>query len=225
MLLAAALVSTSCGGGSGPPTGDIDVDELIEQAASAMGALESARFTMERGGAPVEIAGLEFASAEGQYAAPDAARALLTVRIDDLTVELGTIAIGEQVWLTNPLTGAWEEIEPGTGFNIAVIFDPALGWVPLLTEDLADVEYLGRRDTPEGPREAIAGVISATRVEFLTAGLVAAQSVDAEIWIDPVAGHITRVEFETDLDGAVSRWVIEMREFDAPVAITPPAGS
>ena len=221
-----SVVLVSCGGGAeAPPDPDFDVDALIARAAAAMGTVETARFTMERGGAAVEFAGIEFAAAEGQYAAPDRARALLQVRVADLSAELGTIAVGEQVWLTNPLTGAWEEIAPGTGFNIATVFDPEVGWVPLLTEDLSDVTYLGPRDGAGGRREAIRGSISEGRVEFLTAGLVTAQSVDAEIWIDPAAGHITRVEFETDLDGAVSTWLIEMREFDAPVTIDPPAGS
>ena len=224
-LLIAGLAIASCGGDGepAPPDPDFDVEALIADAAVAMGSVETARFTMERSGAAVSFAGIEFNEAAGQYAAPDSARAVLQVRVGDLSAELGTVAIGEQVWLTNPLTGGWEEIAPGTGFNIAIVFDPDQGWVPLLTEDLADVVYLGRRPAEGGDREVIAGEISAERVEFLTAGLVEAQSVDAEIWIDPVGGHISRVEFETNLDGAISQWVIEMEDFGAPVTITAPA--
>jgi len=220
-----ALTAASCGGQDAPPDPSFDVDALIDEAAAAMGSLESARFTMERSGAPVEVAGLEFTSAEGQYDSPGSARAILQVKIGDLAVEVGTIAIDERVWLTNPLTGGWEEIPEETGFNIAVIFDPHVGWVPLLTEDLSDVRYIGIRDGGSGDRHVIHGSIAASRVEFLTAGLVEAQSVESDIWIHPDSGHITRVEFETTLDGAVSRWIIGLSEFDRPVTIEAPAGA
>jgi len=197
----------------------MDVPTLLDQAAEAMAGLESARFSMERGGASIEIAGFEFVTAEGQYAAPASARAILRARVGDLSVEMGTIAVGDQVWLTNPLTGEWEEIPEGTGFNIAVIFDPTVGWVPLLTEDLSDISYEGT----DGEGHRVHGVIAASRVEFLTAGLVAAQAVEADIWIHPDTAHITRVAFETTLEGAVSEWIIEMSEFDEPVVIEAPS--
>lgn len=225
-LLAIVLASGACGGTQGitPPDPSFDVDALIVRAADAMAGLETARFTMERSGAPVEVAGLEFVSAEGQYAAPAAARALLQVRVSDLSVEVGTIAIDERVWLTNPLTGGWEEIPDGTGFNIAIVFDAEVGWVPLLTDDLSHISYLGMMDEGNGPRHVIHGSIAAVRVEFLTAGLVEAQSVESDIWIHPESAHITRVEFATDDGGAVSEWIIRLSEFDEPVTIHPPAG-
>jgi lipoprotein LprG len=221
VLFATVVVfATACGGTSDAPAqGDVDVPTLLDEAADAMAGLESARFTMERSGASIEIAGLEFVAAEGQYAAPANARAILQVRVGDLSVEMGTIAIGDLVWLTNPLTGGWEEIPEGTGFNIAVIFDPTVGWVPLLTQDLSDISYEGT----DGEGHRIHGIIAASRVEFLTAGLVAAQAVEADIWIDPDTSHITKVAFETTLDGAVSEWTIQMSQFDEPVVIEAPA--
>lgn len=220
LLLVVCVALAACGGGD-EPGGDLDLDALIERAADTMGTITSARFTMERSGAPVEISGLRFDSAEGVYAAPASAKAILQVKAADLSVEVGTIAVGERVWLTNPLTGEWEEIPLGSGFNIAVVFDPEVGWVPLLTDDLSRVEYRGREDGSD----IVHGTIAASRVEFLTAGLVEAQAVEADIWIDAATGHITRVEFATVLDGDRSRWVIEMSGFDESVTIEPPSGS
>jgi len=223
LLVATLLLASSCGG-SGPTGEAPDLATLLDDAAAAMGGLESARFSMERRGAPVELAGLFFESAEGVYLAPDAAKAILRVKVADVPLDLGTIAIAERVWLTNPLTGGWEEIPEGTGFNIAVIFDPGVGWVPLLTDDLAGAEYRGFGSDGSGRRYVVNGTIAAGRVSFLTAGLVEAQSVEADIWIDPVTGHITRVEFATVRGGDRTDWVIRMWDFDAPAAVDPPAG-
>lgn len=219
MLVVLAVAAAACGGGA---TGsDVDVDAVIGRAADTMAAITSARFTMERGGDPVEIGGLEFVSAEGVYLAPAGAKAILQVKAADLSVEMGTIAVGDRVWLTNPLTGGWEAIPEGSGFNIATVFDPEVGWVPLLTEDLSAVEYRG---TEQGAH-VIHGVIAAGRVAFLTAGLVEAQAVEADIRIDVETGHITGVDFATTLDGATSTWSIRMSGFDDPVEVEPPAGS
>ncbi|MCB2223002.1 MAG: LppX_LprAFG lipoprotein [Actinobacteria bacterium] len=222
-LLAFAVTLAACGGADLEPPADLDV--LLSDAAVAMGSIGSARFEMVRGGAPVEIAGLDFVSAEGQYSAPDRARAILDVKVNDISAEVGTIAIGPKVWLTNPLTGAWEAIPEGSGFNIAVIFDPATGWVPLLTDDLSGVSYAGTADAGDGPRYVVHGDIAAPRVEVLTAGLVSAQAVEADIWIHPDTGHITRVEFATVLGGAQSEWTITLSDFDEPVTIEAPSGA
>jgi lipoprotein LprG len=220
-----ALLLTSGCGASPPPASAADAAELIDRAAVAMGTIETVRFSMERSGAPIEISGMEFVSADGQFAAPAATRAVLHVRAGDLSVELGTIGIDDAVWLTNPLTSEWEQLAAGTGFNPAVVFDPALGWVPLLTDDLGEVDYRGIDDPGGGPQHLIHGIIAEERITSLTAGLVSAQSVEADIWIDPADDRITRVVFETVGDAGVSGWVIELSEFDEPVTIGPPAAS
>lgn len=218
--IAAALLVAACGGTTDDPA-SAGPQELVDEAASVMATITSSSFTMERSGAPVEIEGMVFESARGEYAAPDSARAILSVRAGDLAVKLGTIAIGDRVWLTNPLTGAWEQLARGSGFNPAIVFDPHLGWVPLLTEDLTDLRDAGAAD---GAR-VVRGVVAASRVEFLTAGLVEAQSVEADIHIDADGGHIVRVEFTTGGETGESEWVIELGDFDAPVTIQAPAGS
>jgi lipoprotein LprG len=213
------ILLAGCGGGADQEA-SADVAAVIDLAAQTMGGITSAAFAMRRTGAPVEISDLRFDSAEGVYSAPASAKAILQVKAADISVELGTIAIGERVWLTNPLTGQWEEIPAGSGFNIAVVFDPDVGWVPLLTEDLSDIELVG----VEGGTYVIHGTIAASRVEFLTAGLVEAQAVEADIWIDGDDGYIERVEFATEFGGAATTWVIEMSGFDEPVTVEPPAG-
>jgi hypothetical protein len=217
-VFALLLITVSCGEDQ-PGTAAVDAEALTADAAAAMATITSTAFTMERSGAPIEISGMVFDTARGEYAAPDAARALLEMTVGDLSLELGTIAVGDRVWLTNPLTGSWEELAVGTGFNPAVVFDPQVGWVPLLTEDLSDPTWL----RSEAEVHVIRAEIAAARVEQLTAGLVAAQPVEADLHIDADSSRIVRVEFSTEGSDGVSQWVIEMGDFDAPVTVEPPA--
>lgn len=219
-LLAGTLLTVACGGeaAESPPP---DPRFIVEEAAGAMADVDSARFAMERTGAPVEIEGMEFQSAEGEYASPDAARAILKVTVGDLAVELGTIAIGDRVWLTNPLTGGWDEYPAGAGFNPAIVFDSALGWVPLLTDDLGEPLLVGT----ESGAYVIRGTVAPARVELLTSGLVEAQSVVADIHIDTSDYRIVKVVFSTQSETGESDWNIELDDYDTPVTIEPPPGA
>jgi hypothetical protein len=215
-LALVSLVASSCGGAA--PSEALDPGPLLERAITAMGAVESASFEMTHSGAPVTVEGLAFESAVGRYAAPDSAEAVLRVRANDLVVQLGTISVGERTWLTNPLTGSWEELAPGTGFNPAVLFDPDMGWVALLT-DLTDVSFVAT----EGATDHLRATVPPARLEALTAGLTPGQSAPVDIWLDSATGHITRLEFSTQADAGQSDWVITLSQFDQPVQIEPPA--
>jgi hypothetical protein len=216
LVLALALLAASCGGspGSAAP----DAVGLIDGAVAAMQGVASAHFEMARSGAPITVEGLVFDSAVGRYAAPAAAEAVLRMHAGDIAVELGTVSIGDRTWLTDPLTGRWHELRAGAGFNPAVLFDPDLGWVALLT-DLAEVTLTS---TGRGTHR-LSGRLPAGRVEAITAGLAPGQSIALDLWLDAATLHIVRLEFSTVGDQGRSDWVIVMSEFGAPVQIDPPA--
>jgi hypothetical protein len=210
-----ALVATSCGGGPGATAPD--PAQLIAGAIAAMQDVPSAHFEMTRSGAPVTVEGLLFDSAVGRYAAPAAAEAVLRMHAADVAVELGTVSIGDRTWLTDPITGRWHELRPGSGFNPAVLFDPAAGWVALL-RDLAGVIVV----ESEGGAHHLHGTVPPERVEALTAGLAPGQAVPMDLWLDAATRHIVRLEFSTVGDEGRSDWLIVMSDFGAAVQIDPP---
>jgi len=194
---------------------------LARLTADAMASLESARFEMTRSGAPITISGLEFEGAVGRYDAPESADALLTMKGGDLTIELGTISVGDRTWLVNPLTRRWEELTAGTGFNPAVMFDPEDGWSSVLLS--LEAPAVGDpRDTSQGPRWILTGTLPAERVETLTAGIAGGAAVPVTFFIHPTTTRLTRLEFSTSGDAGVSDWVILMSDFDEPVTVEPP---
>ena len=216
LVLALALLAASCGGSPGTPPPD--PADLIDGAVVAMQGVASAHFEMTRAGAPITVEGLVFDSAVGRYAAPAAAEAVLRMHAGEIAVELGTVSIGDQTWLTDPLTGRWHELRAGSGFNPAVLFDPDLGWVALLT-DLGEVTLV----SAGGDTHHLFGRLPAARVEAITAGLAPGQSIGLDLWLDAATSHIVRLEFSTVGDQGQSDWVIVMSDFGAPVQIDPPA--
>ena len=182
-----------------------------------MASLESASFKMEVSGAPVQIEGLEFASAKGNYSTPASAAAVLEMRFGTATVEMSTISIDDRTWLTDPLSGNWSELPPGLGFNPAIVFGPE-GWAAMLTTDLG-----GTDDDERGGNYLLTGSVAAERVDLLTAGIVADQQVEIELVVDSETFHVLTADFSTTADEGITDWHIELGSFDGVVTINAPA--
>lgn len=222
-LLVVALLAAGCGGDSDADTTTTEVlptaTEILADAAATMQGVETLTYVMELSGAPITLLGVELRSARGDYAAPESTRAALEAAIGGLTIELGTIAIGDVSWVTNPLTGKWDEYTGSRAFNPSIMFDPQLGWIPLLTRDITEARLV---EPVEGENYIIRGTAADERVEILTAGLVDAQPVPLEIHIERETGLVKRMDFETDGENGRTRWVLELSDFGKSVSISAP---
>ena len=197
-----------------PPT----VGELLAETVATMETVETLRYDIELAGAPITLLGVELRGARGQYAAPASTQAVLRAAIGGLTIELGTIAIGETSWVTNPLSGEWDEYTGSRAFNPAIMFDPELGWRPLLTTDINEPRLLEADDD----RYLVAGTTAPGRVEVLTAGLVDAQPVELLLEIDRASGVVTRMDFTTVGEDGQTMWALQLSDFGSEVSIGPP---
>ena len=224
LLLAIALVAAACSGDDATPSTTSTtsttlptVESLLTDTARAMEGVDTLRYVMELSGAPITLLGVELRSARGQYSAPASTRAVLEAAIGGLVIELGTIAIGGTSWVTNPLTGDWDEYTGSRAFNPAIMFDPERGWRPLLTQDLRNPAL-----TVDPDRYLVTGTTADRRVEILTAGLVDAQPVGLQISIDRSTGLVTEMAFTTVGEAGETMWALDMSEFGADVSISPP---
>jgi lipoprotein LprG len=204
---------------------DADVSTVVADAAAAMGEVTSVEFRLDRAGAPIfidEFGSLALDSLVGQFAVPTRARAQLTVTVDgNLTTEIGAVAIDDEVWISNPVTGDFETLPPGFDIDPSRFFDPEGGWQPLLA-NLRDVELVGVDDRG-GDRYHVRGIAPAAEVQNITVGLVRDQDVPVDLWIHPGTSLVTAAEFTTAIDGAESQWVLELGSYGESFTIRPPA--
>lgn len=206
---------------------DPDADPAIvaADAAAAMGEVISVEFRLERDGAPVFIDQFESLALDGligQFTVPGRAQAQLRITVDgDLATEIGAVAVGEEIWISNPVTGDFETLPDGIDIDPSQFFDPDDGWRPLLS-NLRDVELVGIDDRG-GDRYHLRGIAPASEVENITVGLVEDQDITVDLWIHPGRSLVTHVEFETDLGNGTSQWSLEMDRYGASFTIVPPA--
>ncbi len=216
MVAALAVAGVSCGDGAAPVP---SLEEILTGAGAQFETLESVRFDIDVQGAPVYLDGaqtLEAREAAGQYAAPESFQAVVEATALGLGVELGAVSIGDRQWVTNPVTGGWEELPPGYGFDPLQLFDPVDG----IGATLAGLDDATLADS--GSRYHVQGTVGASRVRTLTAGLLEQEAVEIDLFIDPDSLHLLEVSFE--VGDPPSMWTIGFSEFNEPVTIDPPAG-
>jgi len=227
VIAASILVAAGCGGGEDLGGEKLATDPIALQAqsATAMGEVTSVRFTLDRTGEPVFIdpaASIALDAIDGRFSAPGSADAILKVTVNgSLSTKLGAVAIDDEVWLSNPVTGKFETLPPGFDIDPSLFFDPKGGWEPLIS-GLTDVSFVAEEQRSEATRYHLAGTAPADRMQAITAGLVRGQDVDLNLWLHPVTAQVTSIEFSTEFDGQTSDWVLELAEYGESFEITPP---
>ncbi len=204
---------------------DAEPMQIIADAASSMAAVTSVEFELDRSGASIFIDEFDSIALDrllGQFSVPSRAQAVIGVTIDDSTsTEIAAIAIDDEVWISNPVTGDFETLPSGFDIDPSRFFDPEGGWQPLLA-NLRDVELVGIVDQG-GQRYHIRGVAPAEQVRDITVGLVRDQDVPVDLWIHPDSMLVTAAEFRTAIDGAESRWALRLDRYGDAFDIDPPA--
>ncbi len=204
---------------------DADPVSVVGDAAAAMAGVTSVEFRLDRSGAPIYIDQFESLALDeliGQFTVPTRAQAQLTVTVDgNLTTEIGAVAIDDEIWISNPVTGDFETLPDGFDIDPSRFFDPEDGWQPLLA-NLGDVELIGIDDRG-GERYHVRGTAPAAEVENITVGLVRDQDVPVDLWIHPGTFLVTRAEFDTTIDGATSAWALDLDRYGESFTIRPPA--
>lgn len=203
------------------------MDRILLDAGAAMSTVESASFVIEQSGAAIFIDDaeqLEFQSADGRFARPASAEALITVDALGFTTQVGAIAIDGDLWFTNPLSGEWTEAPESFTFDAATLFQPDVGFPALLAEASASAELIEDSPSENGRDDEehhVRATVGAERVSVLTGGLVAEES-EVDLWIDDVSNRIVELRFELLIDDAVSSWRMTISGYDAEVTIVPP---
>jgi len=230
---AGAVLLAACGASDGGPSGPTlpgDAATIVTASAIAMGDVTSVRFDLARTGARVYIDQFESITIDrvvGEFTVPQSAQAVLDVEVNEsFRTQLAAIALGEEVWLSNPITGDFETLPAGYDIDPSRFFDPEDGWRPLLN-GLADPELLGLETRQGAERYHVRGTATKEQMKIITAGLVRGQDVALDFWIQPVTGLVHSVEFSTDpisasAGGEQVDWVLELDQYGDEFTIVPP---
>lgn len=201
----------------------VTADSVLTDAGAALAVIETLHFSITHEGAAVFIDAddiVAFDEADGRFAAPGSADALVGVTAAGLTAEIGAVAIDGDVWITNPLTNRWEVAPDAFRFDPARIFSSEVGLSVLLTDGLSDAVLESPEPDSQG-RFHISAAVDAEQVATLTSGLVKDVS-NVEIWIDAETSLLTETQFVVDTTEGATSWILLLSDYGSEVVIAAP---
>ncbi len=205
-------------------------EEIVSQAAAKMASLQGFRFVIDRSGAPAYLDAsntLSLRRAEGEYAAPDRARAVVRVILPGLVTNIAVVSIGDTQWQTNPLTGKWETLPPKWGFNPSVLFREDVGIPAILAADLTNVVLESREKLEGGAGVSlykITGEATSSRLYEMSGALIGPETVQVTMWVEPESFLLHRILVIEPVAGSEepSIWQVDFSQFDEAFVIEPP---
>ena len=184
-----------------------------------MSALKSFRFRIEHsdeGGTPL-AQGMTLTDASGTVANPDRLALDFVGVAGSFAVKGNLIAIGDEVYMTNPLSGEWHA---ASAINPLEFFNPSQGIAEILSQ-VQDATLISQ----DAAEYRIGGTLPADALSPLFGDTEAQSKVDVTLSIDKPRLYLTKATLEgritpMEADGIVR--TITLSEFDEPVEIAVP---
>ena len=218
-VLAGGVLASACR--SGGDASKVDGADVLRRGAERMDRVKSFHFdlTHEKGTTQI-VRNLQMVSATGDVVPPDRLRLDAKAKSGPLNIAIGIVAIPGHSYITNPLSGRWEEEQ----ISVAAFFDPATGVTALMraaTEPrVTATEKVDGRDT-----HRVEAFVDSGSMTLFASNPVAGRRLKARAWVgvdDPV---LVRVEIEGAVSegeppGLVRR--LTLSKFDEPIQIEAP---
>lgn len=232
-LLVAGLVLVAPACGDDEPAAEPEVvveeptpRERLQSATDAWNATDSFHFvlTLQNRVLAFDQSGLiSISAAEGDAVAPDRLQAQTTARTPMGALELALISIGEEQWITDPLTRRWTSAPAGAAGAVAGIFDPATGIGARLMQ-MTDVEYFPGETLDRTPVFRLSGTLPGSVMADLAPDLAAVPVLNVDLFVTPADNRIRRVVVRQPAtpEGSVPTWTFDLSNFGQPVTIAPP---
>ena len=159
---------------------------------------------------------------EGDTIRPDRLQAAITGTISGMTISVQMISIGSVVYMTNPLSGKWEELP--SQFAALSVFNPNSG-ITKIMRDIVNPIMVNKEQSGGVDCYHVSGSIDSESLSAMTGSSLKGTTVNVELWIGiddfllhniKLAGKIT----ETEVSGIVR--TLTLSDFDKALTIELP---
>jgi len=195
--------------------------EVVELSKTSMGNIDSFSFQLTHDSGHTTLSGALQLTRAGGFVATDGLDLEAEASIGRMFVKVEAVVIGQQTWMTNPITGVWSEIAPED--SPFAFLDP----VKLVADILGDTQQptYAKEEQASNSDIEISGKIPAKSLAALV-GYVNPDAIpNVVITIDSSSNLLKKII----ISGAVQSEdepdtirVITLSDFDEPSTIEPP---
>jgi lipoprotein LprG len=197
--------------------------QVISKASDKLDTINSFHCTLEQtgGGTPIGM-GIEMTRVDGDIVRPDRLKATVTGTVSGISVMIQMIAVGEVIYLTNPLTGKWEQLP--SQFALLSVFNPNTG-ITAIMRGITSLAKLSDEQSAGVICYHVSGSIDSENLSPITGSSVKGTTINVELWVGKddylvrsikLIGKIT----ETEVPGIIR--TLNLSNFDETISIELP---
>ncbi len=231
VLLAAGSFLVACGGDepapTAVPTATPGATEILDRASQRLAATEALHFTLAvEGETYIDTSRtIRLLGAEGDVQRPDRVQTTFSAQVlGTATVSMQLIAVGEETWTTNILTGNWGPAPPEFEYRPFMLFDNEQGIGPAM-KSLTEVELRDAEDISGRSTIRVHALVDGALIAPLTANTMTGSPVTVDLWIDEETDDLVRARLAEppgDGDQPSATWTLDLTKHGEPVTIEPP---
>jgi len=223
LLAGMVIAAAACGDDDGDETSQEPADVTLARAAEAIGKLRSFHFVLshENGTTPIAF-GFDLVRAEGDVVSPDRVRADLRAERGRLTASIKVVAIGKDLWITDPIAGKWQKV--GGNLSLRDFLAPDEG-VTSLVRNARDPRPAGRETVAGDATQRIAATVASDFIRPLVPVAEPGIDVAVTLWVGDADSLVRRIRVEGPLtrgERSNVQRLLNLSRFDEPFQIAPP---
>ena len=209
------------GSNSDEPT----AESVLDNAAERWNETNSLSFVLEAEGDSYLDSDrtIRLISAEGELVRPASVSATARVSVTIATVNVNIIVIEDTAYMTNLVTGNWEQAPDDFNYNPALLFNPDDGLGPIM-RDIRNTELHETESVDGRTAHRITGLVSDDQIEDITAGSIDGDDIDVTIWIAEDNHDALRLLLSADGEGDAgpTNWDLHFTDHNQDVTIDAP---
>lgn len=211
--------------GAGASPTALTAESVLAAAGDRWATTDTAHFKLTvDGDAFIDSAqSIKLLGAEGDIKRPDAVKADAKVDIQITQANVSLIAIGDQAWMTNFISGNWEPAPADFSYNPSILFDDQNGIKPILAK-LANPELQGEESVDGHDARKVTGTVGEQTVDRVTSGSIQGDAIDVTLWVDAETNDLLRVSLK-EPEGVREKpveWTLDLSKQGEAVDIQPP---
>ncbi|MDQ2786106.1 MAG: LppX_LprAFG lipoprotein [Chloroflexota bacterium] len=211
----------------GPPS-DPQSQAIVDKARTRFDQVNTLHFTVAIDGDVYldKLRTQKLKSAEGDLVRPDKVSLIARAQVGPINAQLKFIQIGDNAYLTNILTGKWENAPSGFAYDPRIVFDQDRGVAAILSKvtgwQPADSVKINGADT-----QHVRAPVPVGTVNDLVSSSLRGDTVDVDLYIEPKNNDVVRLVL-TEQPGAVTagttaaRWTLDLSKQNSNITIDAP---
>jgi hypothetical protein len=214
--------------GTPMPPSDPKAQAVVDKARTRLDQVNTLHFTVTIDG-DLFIDALKtqrVKSAEGDLVRPDKVSASAKVAAGPVNATVKFIQIGDDVYMTNILTGKWEKAPGGLGYDPRVVFDKENGVTAILGK-VSGWQFVDTTKVNGADTQHVRGPVPVQSVNALVAGSLRGDTIDVDLYVEGKNNDIVRLVLAEQpaavAPGTVAaRWTLDLSKQNDNITISAP---